>query len=281
MVYLNPRLNELATHTFYNSEWTSIYDEQKFGLDEGEITEDDRLNLNNLEVVERLVGNKRGNLLEIGPGGRGTFLRFAKERGFTVYAVEINEDNVRGLKKILGDAVYDKELAEVGFESNKFDVVYMRDVFEHVLNPRPLLVEINRIMRNDGLLSIEVPNIEGAIYKLVRENHTVVFGFEHVNYWSPETVRRILNLTGFTVMDIIHRSPDFRIPNLATYFLGQLTFTSVRKRRVHLPNRLLISLIRRAVALQPVKFFDDMLPRFANSTKHGSVLNVIARKNAH
>jgi SAM-dependent methyltransferase len=281
MVYLNPRLNELATRTFYNSDWTSLYNESKFGLDEEKLTEDDRLNLKNLEVVERLVRNKRGNLLEIGPGGRGTFLRAAKERGFRVHAVEINEDNVRSLKKILGNAVYDKELIEVGFESNTFDIVYMRDVFEHVLNPRPLLVEINRIMRSDGILSIEVPNIEGAIYKLVRENHTVVFGFEHVNYWSPETLRRILYLTGFTVVDMRHRSGDFRIPNLATYSLGQLTFTSVRRRKVGLPNRLFIGLIRRAVALRTGKFFDDMLPRLANSTKRGSVLNAIARKDAH
>ncbi len=279
MVYLNPQLNELATHAFYNSDWTSIYNEEKFRHYAGEITEDDRLNLTNLEVIERLVGNKRGNLLEIGPGGRGTFLRIAKERGFTVHAVEINKDNVLSLKKIIGDSVYDKELLEIGFESNTFDVVYMRDVFEHVLNPKPLLAELNKIMRKDGVLSIEVPNIEGAIYKLVRENHTVIFGFEHVNYWSPETLRRILNLTGFRVEKIIHRSPDFRISSLAAYFLGQLAFTSVRRRRVGLPNRLLIGLIRRAVAFGPVRFFDDMLPRFANVIKRGSVLNIIARKN--
>ncbi len=182
MVYLNPRLNEQATHAFYNGEWTFLYNETKFVLNPEEITEDDRINLNNFEVIERLVGSKRGNLLEIGPGGRAAFLRAAKEKGFNLSAVEIGEDNVRSLRKILGDAVYQKELNDVGFESDRFDVVYMRDVFEHVLNPRELLAEINRIMRRGGILSIEVPNIEGAIYKLVRENHTVIFGFAHVNY---------------------------------------------------------------------------------------------------
>lgn len=279
MVYLNPRLNEKATYAFYNSEWTFLYNETKFVLNPDEITEDDRINLNNFETIKRLVGSKRGNLLEIGPGGRATFLKAAKEKGFNVSAVEIGEDNVRSLRKILGDAVYEKELNDVGFESDRFDVVYMRDVFEHVLNPRELLVEINRIMRRGGTLSIEVPNIEGLIHKLVGADHTVIFGFAHVNYWSPESLGRVLELTGFRVMRIIHRSDDFRILPLAAYFLGQLPFTTIRSRRLGLPNRLFVGAIRRAVRFRPVKFFDDILPRVANSTHRGSVLNVIAVKN--
>lgn len=279
MVYLNPRLNGEATHAFYNGEWTFLYNEAKFVQNEEAITDDDRINLDNFEVIERLVGSRRGNILEIGPGGRAKFLRAAKEQGFSAYAVEIGEDNVRSLKKFLGDKVYEKDLLDVGFESNTFDIVYMRDVFEHVLNPRPLLVEINRIMRRGGIVSIEVPNINGVIYKLVRENHTVLFGFAHVNYWSPETLGKVLNLTGFRVIEMRHRSDDFRILPLAMYFLGQLTFTTIRRRRVGLTNRLFIGLIRRAVRFMPVKIFDDMLPLFANSIKRGSVLNVIAVKN--
>ncbi len=80
-------------------------------------------------------------------------------------------------------------------------------------------------------------------------------------------------------MDIIHRSDDFRILPLAAYFLGQLPFTTIRRRRFGLLNRLFVGLIRRAVRFRLVKFFDDILPRVANSTKRGSVLNVIAVKN--
>ncbi len=284
MVYLNPRLNNQATHAFYNSEWTFLYNERKFGLENTPINQsmilDDQQNLENLAAILRLVGTRRGDLLEIGPGGRGALLKAAKERGFRVHAVEIGEDNVRNLKRLLGDgAVYDRDLAEVHFDSDSFDVVYMRDVLEHVLNPRPLLEEINRILKPGGIISIAVPNIEGFIHKIVRQNHVVVFGFAHVNYWSPRTLQRILDLSGFEVIEMRHQTDDLRIPELATYCLGQLPFTSVRRRRVGMLNRLIVGLTRRAVAHEPLKSFDDWLPRLADAARRGSVLNAIAKKN--
>jgi 2-polyprenyl-3-methyl-5-hydroxy-6-metoxy-1,4-benzoquinol methylase len=283
MVYLNPRLNNQATHAFYNSEWTFLYNERKFGVEDGLTNEsmimDDQQNVSNLDAILQIVGTRRGDLLEIGPGGRGVLLKAAREDGFRVQAVEIGEDNVRNLKKLLGDgAVQDKDLAKVGFDSNSFDVVYMRDVLEHVLNPKPLLEEVNRILRPGGIISIAVPNIEGLIYKLVRQNHVVIFGFAHVNYWSPQTLRRILNLTGFRVVDMRHQTDDFRVGALATYFLGQLPFTSVARRKVGSPNRLFVGLMRRATAHEPLKSFDDLLTSFADSTRRGSVLNAIAKK---
>ena len=174
--------------------------------------------------------------------------------------------------------MHEKDLTEVGFASNAFDIVYMRDVFEHVLNPRSLLIEINRILRKDGTLCIIVPNIEGAIYKLVRKNHVVVFGFAHVNYWSPKTLRRILDQTGFRVLDINHRTDDFRVSQLAAHFLGQLPFTSVRRRKIGLANRLFLSGISVVTRRTFIKHMDDLLPRLANLRKRGSVLRIIAKK---
>lgn len=278
MIYLNPRLNDEGTYMFYNGEWASIYNETKFNPNLAEINADDRANLSNFNAIDRLLGTKEGNVLDIGPGGRGTFLRGAKEKGYKAYGIEYNQDSVRRLRDIFGDTIYNADLIDVEFDANMFAAVHMRDVFEHVLNPKRLLLEINRILKMDGIVSIEVPNIEGLVYKLVKEKHVCIFGFGHVNYWSPKTLKKILNLTGFRVVDVRHKSLDFRIIALAAYFFGQLPFTSVKQRNLSFVRRAIIRLINKAVRLKPIKYFDNMLPQLANSMKRGSVINVIAKK---
>ena len=43
------------------------------------------------------------------------------------------------------------------FEDNSFDTIILSDVLEHLPNPKLLLVELKRILRNDGNVLINVP----------------------------------------------------------------------------------------------------------------------------
>ena len=47
--------------------------------------------------------------------------------------------------------------AGLPYEDNQFDAVWMGDVIEHVFDPVFVLKEINRVVRNNGLLLLTVP----------------------------------------------------------------------------------------------------------------------------
>jgi len=76
------------------------------------------------------------------------------------------------------------------YENNSVDEILLNNVLEHLANKdlRPSLKEWNRILKNGGILSIQVPNAIGAV-KAFLENRLNTTGFaRHYKNWSPEEV---------------------------------------------------------------------------------------------
>jgi 2-polyprenyl-3-methyl-5-hydroxy-6-metoxy-1,4-benzoquinol methylase len=277
MVYLNPRLNDQATYAFYNSDWNAVYNEAKFDTVSTSTDADDRINASNLKRILDRRDGARGKLLEIGCGA-GFFLKQAQSAGFEVHGLELNEKNVAKMQREIGPTVLNRDLFDAKYPAAHFDVVYMRDVFEHVPRPNEMLREINRIAKPGALLFIEVPNIEGLIYKLVKERHVCIFGFEHLNYWSPASLKLIMQRNGFAPRDVFHASLDFTVGDLVRSYLRP-SFTTLYPPQTHgLPEGLL-RLLDRAFSFTPVRLADQRLtPAIADVLKRGSVIKVLAEK---
>lgn len=282
MVFLNPRPNVEAAYEFYNSPWTTIYFEQKFLGSSDSVKTDNLINQANIDLIERHHTARRmskGSLLEIGIGG-GYFLRVAKRAGYNVWGIDIGSESIEQVATEFGGQVKNCDLFSAGFESEKFDVVYMRDVFEHVPNPKLMLDEINRISKEGATLYIEVPNINGLIYKLVGKRHDCVFGFEHLNYWSPKTIARILDGAGYNVDEIVHISDDCTITAALRYFKHD-TFTTVFKSKRTLLTRATRRLILGFLDISGISRLDRaVMPKLATFLKQGATIKVIATKRS-
>lgn len=280
MVFLNPRLNVEATYAFYNGAWTAIYNEAKF-VDASESTEaDNNINRGNIELLRRYLCTpleKKPSLLEIGIGS-GYFLSTAEDAGFRVCGVDVDASNIERVHARFGNHVQNCDLYDAGYQDATFDVVYMRDVFEHVPNPGPMLKEINRISKIEALVYIEVPNMEGLIYRFVGARHVCVFGFAHLNYWSPSSLQKALKINGYEVVDIVHESLDCTLVEILRYF-RKPSFTSVFPRPPGTFGYFLLTVVYAFLRLPPIAWLDrKLLPRVANSLKMGSVIKVVARK---
>jgi 2-polyprenyl-3-methyl-5-hydroxy-6-metoxy-1,4-benzoquinol methylase len=277
MVYLNPRLTEQATYDFYNSDWNAIYNELKFDTVSESTTLDDEINQANLDLLVR--NGARGELLEIG-FAKGYFLRAAKAAGFSVHGLELNEPNYQRVRAELGPTIRNEDLFRARLPAEHFDVIYMRDVFEHVPAPKAMLRELHRIAKPGCLLFIEVPNIEGLIYKIVKERHVCVFGFEHLNYWSPQTLDKVLDLTGFDVRETAFASLDFTLGDLIRAYIIPTHTTLYPAKLPKLPE-LALRALNLAVSATPLRHLDQKLtPKIADRVKRGSVVKVLAERRA-
>ncbi|HET8753308.1 MAG TPA: class I SAM-dependent methyltransferase, partial [Salinimicrobium sp.] len=97
----------------------------------------------------------RGKLLDIG-AGTGDFLVKAKTKNWNVDGVEPNPE-ARNLAAKKGIGMYkDTE----NFSSSTFDVITMWHVLEHVPDLDLQINELFRLLKNDGLLVIAVPNFK-------------------------------------------------------------------------------------------------------------------------
>lgn len=279
MVYMNPRMNVAATHSFYNSNVNAIYNETKFDQVSASTEMDDRINYANLGLLDQFRNGEKGALLEVG-SAKGFFLSKAREMGYQVYGLELNRNNYEYSRKLLGDTILNVDLSDAGFEDGKFDVVYMRDVIEHIANPKSFLHEINRITKPGGLVFLETHNIESWINQFARERHVVIFGFEHPNHWSPKTLGLALAQSGFAVQKVVHASLDFTLADMLDYVVTP-SFTTIFPQPVSRIKRLMVKWLlvpyHRFSIVAPLE--RKYLPRLANYFRRGSVMKVIARKS--
>jgi 2-polyprenyl-3-methyl-5-hydroxy-6-metoxy-1,4-benzoquinol methylase/rubredoxin len=278
LVYMNPRMNDAATAAFYNSNVNEIYNEGKFGDGHDDANADNQINAENVRLLEKVRGaGAKGFLLEIGCA-KGYFLKQARDAGYAVWGLELNKSNCAYAANILGETILDKDLMQAGFKDGMFDVVYMRDVIEHLPNPRAIMCEIARILKPGGMVFIETHNIDGLIHAIVRGKHTVIFGFEHPVHWSPRSMKYLLEHAGFKFNKVMFESADFTILRVWSYFVAD-TFTTVFPRKMSVFSNFMARALASRYAFFPLNKLDQWgTPKIANMFGRGSTMKVFARK---
>lgn len=151
----------------------------------------------------------------------GTFVEALRREGYDAEGVEMNAELVesakaRGVPLHQGDAT--KVLKE---KKEKYNVVSAIDVLEHLPDPAEFLCTVQGSIVNEGLLMLEVPNIESFLAK----HHGLQWKYidrEHLYYFSPKTITKLLERSGFKVEKTIVYNPllySMSIRALSHYFV--------------------------------------------------------------
>ena len=105
--------------------------------------------------------------------GTGGFLLVARKRGWDIFGCEISLDAIADAKKQYGIELKYGALEEQAYPSNFFSVVHINHTLEHVSCPNETLKEIHRVLKEDGLLVLEVPNeidsLSGRVSELIKK----------------------------------------------------------------------------------------------------------------
>jgi 2-polyprenyl-3-methyl-5-hydroxy-6-metoxy-1,4-benzoquinol methylase len=194
LLYVSPRLAEPQAH--YHGEREAVL--RKYGpILRGVAGHNRDPNYRQeLGVLRRL--KPRGRLLDVGTHC-GFFLRMARGMEWELVGVEPSPIGARLAQEFYGLDVRNATLEEARFPTGSFDVVTMVDVFEHVGDPREMLAEVRRVLRDDGLLFVKVPNGRYNLfkYRLIRgllglREVEIFDAKEHVVHYTAETLARAL-----------------------------------------------------------------------------------------
>ncbi|MBI2546220.1 class I SAM-dependent methyltransferase [Candidatus Woesearchaeota archaeon] len=107
--------------------------------------------------------SKKAKALDCGAGD-GRFARKLKALGYDAYACDLDVEFYKAKDIPFKKADFSKSLP---YPSNTFDVVICREVIEHVENQWILMREINRILKQGGIVIIETPNPHTWISKFI------------------------------------------------------------------------------------------------------------------
>jgi len=164
-----------------------------------------------LKEIDALAN--KGRLLDIGCGP-GFFLETAKKDGWDVHGVEFSVFAAEYAKKTFDINVIPGEVKQGLFAEKSFDVITQWHVLEHSRDPMSLLKLTRSYLKDDGLLAIEVPNIQSPFVNLVKEKWELLAPGEHLYYFSPQTLEGMLKDEGFKVIKrqtYLWTSPDIII----------------------------------------------------------------------
>lgn len=149
--------------------------------------------------ISRLCINlPRRTVLEIGAGEGAILQRLADMQfGDALYALEISQSGVdairlRQIHRLAECRLFDGY--HIPYEDNRFDIANLSHVIEHVEHPRQLIYEAARVAR---YVLIEVP-LEDT---LLLSKDFVFDSVGHINYYSPVTLRRLIQSCGLRVLD--------------------------------------------------------------------------------
>lgn len=223
--------------------------------------------LHDLKIIKKYKPD--GKFLDVG-SNMGFFVNYAKEQGWDVIGVEPSPS----LSKICGEIyqikVINSFLEKAEFDEKSFDVVTMTDVFEHVTNPQELLQESYRILKNDGVIFIKVPNVEFSLLKLKifkllgkTKQYDIFDSYEHVVHYNMKTIRKMLESQNFEVLNIYVDLP-VQIPvwhhYIGHYYLHESPFCLDRK---HYTLRRIVYLLARIEYLLKFRRFSSLAPNIS------------------
>ncbi len=142
---------------------------------------------------------RSGKLLDVG-SGVGIFLRLAVEQGYDAFGVDISAWACEYARKKFNLKVFNGDFRKAGWAGESFDVITLWHVLEHVKNPVMFLNDINKLLKVDGILALEVPNIESIMAKVAGIDWELMAPKEHLFYFNIQTLKRVLGDAGFKVI---------------------------------------------------------------------------------
>jgi len=139
-----------------------------------------------------------GKILDIGCGN-GRYLSSLKKQGWQTYGIERNPKASKYARDKLHLTVKTGDLLDCEYQDKFFDVITMSHSLEHLYEPLATLKEIKRILRNDGLLAITIPNIDSFVAKTFKEYW---YGLQlpvHLISFTTDSITKMLDKAGFKV----------------------------------------------------------------------------------
>jgi len=195
---------------------------------------------------ELLADNIQLKLLDIGCG-EGFCLKHFKDLGWDVTGCDFSEFGLKThnpdcIGNVLVGDIYE-QLAALIKADRKFDVIWLDNILEHVLEPLELLGLCKQLSKEKGVLIIEVPNDFSRLQTHLYNNKIIDKQFwvaipDHISYFNKAGLANICREAGWQSLRFLSDFPiDFNLANKeANYVMDRTKGKAAHQQRVLLDN---------------------------------------------
>ncbi|MDD5729656.1 MAG: class I SAM-dependent methyltransferase [Candidatus Omnitrophica bacterium] len=240
MVFINPQPQESALHQFYPVNYHSPF---SLGL-ESFYSPIVRKNLRTI-VKDLKKIRKNGRVLDVGCGN-GALLNELVKGGFDAYGI----DTYPGVREVvpaeLKARVKEANFYSSGYPDKEFDIIILKQALEHFSDQNRAIMAISRLLKDTGIVYIEVPNFACSESRLFKQFWYNLEAPRHLYQYTPRTLRYIFEQNGFKLRSQLPHKGVLNLKSPLAVF-GSLNFFLENK----MPGRRLLLKISESAFLLP------------------------------
>jgi len=153
-----------------------------------------------MELIKNIFKkeNEKISILDFGAGW-GFWLNYLKKNNFDVYAFEISETRIDFLKK---NQI--KIIPDIVNIDNKFDFIYSEETFEHIPDPKKTLINLSKILKEDGFIMLRFPSSFLFKLKLNRKYKPCTdcaHPLEHINLLKKKSFEKMIEGSNLEIVN--------------------------------------------------------------------------------
>lgn len=147
-------------------------------------------------IIAPLVLRREARILDVGCA-TGRLLATLRGLGFpNVEGADPSPACAATAKRLYGIDVHTRTLAELGVAPDRYDVVILVGVLEHLRDLGAAFAHLRAILNADGLLYVEVP--DATAFADWSNAPYQDFSTEHINFFAPISLDNLMVVHGFT-----------------------------------------------------------------------------------
>lgn len=151
-------------------------------------------------LKEMLASSDFNSLFEVGSGW-GHFLSASKKYFKNVSGVELSQEQAAYARERFGLEISEQDIF-LSTSDLSYDVIAAWELLEHLPNPSQFIAWAHSRLNSGGQLILSTPNYS-SLYRRILGTHWFYFiPSQHLTYFSPHTLRVLLQKAGFTQIKI-------------------------------------------------------------------------------
>lgn len=207
LIRINPRMTPEGYEAFYKEdffEYLNPYSRPAY-VEEIERTTDDSFETATKRRILPYIRDyvkEGGHVLDIGAGFGQILYLLSKEKGVTTVGIEPDPFSRNVAKEKIGIELIDTTVEAFLQESTeRFDFIYMDQVFEHLLTPLESLRGLGELLTPEGVIYISVPNAWNPQIPM-----EIFYQLAHTYNYTPSTITAFAERAGLKVVSL--RDPE-------------------------------------------------------------------------
>ena len=159
--------------------------------------------------------NKNASLLDVGCG-EGFVLQWFHQQGYSVRGLDFSDVGVLAMNPDVAPLVETGDVFEalqnLIRSKQQFDIIWLQNVLEHVLEPVELLRSLRSLVPEKGVMLITVPNDGTELQESLFKQGAISRRFwiappDHLSYFNVDTLGQVIQATGWQCLDMIGDFP--------------------------------------------------------------------------